>query len=173
MKITKKLKATAYHEAGHCVAASSFGLSIESVSIHSDAGSYGRLKGKEWFKWNAVQPARIAKNRLIAIVSLAGPEAETKFLGRRNKTGALDDEFKCYKYAHDLTRSPTQAKALFSYFQICAKELFTTHLGNDTKWWPCVERVAEGLLEKGLLDQKQVISLMYSPVLNKPVSLKN
>lgn len=80
-----RLECTAYHEAGHAVAAASFGCRFGMVTLYSDAASESAITGPlqiDLFKC-AFPPGQ--PDRLLQVLTIlwAGTAAETQFIGRR------------------------------------------------------------------------------------------
>jgi hypothetical protein len=82
------LKATAFHEAGHALAAHVFGFPIERVTVVPAAGDY---LGAIWLVDPTVQHANLAKG---IIYSLAGYAAERRLLGVKGWVTGVEPDFR-------------------------------------------------------------------------------
>lgn len=92
----RSLEATAYHEAGHAVASLALGRGVRRVSIVPDlaAGTLGLATnhGLPSFRPDVRDDAPTqAKAEREILILLAGPAAEERFTGRRNRAGAAGD----------------------------------------------------------------------------------
>ncbi len=94
----KQLTATAYHEAGHPVAAIEVNLPVKEVSIipNTERNSLGQCsepKAPRWLLDAEYDVSLRVRDRLerMMIVLLAGPIAEARWTGRRNHVGACGD----------------------------------------------------------------------------------
>lgn len=127
---------TAYHEAGHAVAALVLGRPVAWVSIRPDRVFLGICK----FDKGVFRPSEDWIER-EAIISLAGPAAEAGFTGEMDWAGAARD----YDYAFELARGrggeTKKADRLVKRWLAKADHL----LGRgDT--WDAVERIAAELM---------------------------
>lgn len=91
--ISKQLRATAFHEAGHAVAAFHLGIVVKRVSIvrgedHNGLVSSSLPKGFDPDSVNLRNRGIVESN---IIMCLAGPIAEKHFTGRYNHVGARQD----------------------------------------------------------------------------------
>jgi len=134
--MTDPREITAYHEAGHAVAALVLGRPVAWVSIRPDRKYLGLCAfGKGVFR-----PSEDWVER-EAIISLAGPAAEAGFTGEMDWPAAARD----YDYAFDLARGrggdAKKADRLVKRWLAKADHL----LGRgDT--WEAVERIAAELV---------------------------
>jgi len=91
----KSLMQTAYHEAGHGVAASLMKIRFTRLSIISDEDSLGRMSGSKWTSnFNPeYTDQKILRSRIERhiIVLLAGYAAVMIFAGVKNRQGAKSD----------------------------------------------------------------------------------
>jgi len=80
-----RLERAAYHEAGHAVAAASFGCRFGMVALSPDADSESAISGPlqiDLFKC-AFPPGQPARLLQVLTILWAGTAAETRFTGRR------------------------------------------------------------------------------------------
>jgi hypothetical protein len=91
----KGLMQTAYHEAGHAVAAFLMKIRFTGLSIISDDDSFGRMSGSKWTSKFAREHAdkKILRSRIEVrmIVLLAGYAAGMIFSGIKRRDGARKD----------------------------------------------------------------------------------
>ena len=90
-----RLNATAYHEAGHAIAAWRNYLTFKYVTIKPEAGSLGHMlhnRLPKWFKPDieSTDRQRLHGERLI-VTNFAGQIAEAKFRRRRPRYGMHGD----------------------------------------------------------------------------------
>src|ERR1039457_1771641 len=91
------LEKTAYHEAGHAVASVFLFLPFRSVTIKPNKDSLGVVQYRKFSEhfWTAVEikrtPAIVDKMERHIKSSLAGPIAEQRATGRKNKIGGYND----------------------------------------------------------------------------------
>jgi len=87
-----KDQATAYHEAGHAVAAFYVERAFTNISIEEDEDSFGRVIRRapgEWFRPDAEVDGRTRRRiEQDIMIGLAGPLAEERFTGTSNDAGA-------------------------------------------------------------------------------------
>jgi hypothetical protein len=156
------LEAIAYHEAGHAVAAWSSRFKLIGASIEPQAGSSGRLQFKNPLKRIRLDlPGDSPRTRIrvenAVITCLAGPLAQRRYRPRayRHWHGS-DDHARALDLAIRLCGSGPSTAAYLKWLNIRTKQLLDVH-------WASVERVANGLLNKGTLDADDLLSLMLPP----------
>jgi ATP-dependent Zn protease len=147
---------TAYHEAGHAVAALMLGLPLEEVSITMD-GEHGLVGGTHCrprlahldpdTHWGRVSPEDAGQLRAAIMVSCAGPLAEARCTGRFTWRCGEGDRETAMEYARYMRHDPAAFQA---YLDAIFRQ--TAELINATRTWPLVEAVAQALLERGRLD---------------------
>jgi hypothetical protein len=158
-----KLRATAYHEAGHAVAAHvlRMPIGITTVVPNAERGSLGHCEVRfpRWLELDGeLTPAGRFWIERNAQVSFAGSEAERLFTGRYNHKGASSDYHSAvvpagYLYEGELL------EIYLKLHQRCARALVSSEM-----WKPCIEAVAKQLLEKQTLrplDVRQVIAAVF------------
>jgi ATP-dependent Zn protease len=111
----REREATAYHEAGHAVAALHLGRVVKTVSIVPDEETFGRvahypITGK-WLQPDVHIDAR-TRDYLedVITIMLAGPVAERKAHGRWNHIGASGDRKVALNTALHLVGSERQLR---------------------------------------------------------------
>jgi hypothetical protein len=130
---------SAYHEAGHAVAAVLLGFQFKHVTIAPEEGSLGHvLYGIYTMFLNVGRRAYRRDLRDYLVCNRAGPLAEERHTGHRNDDGAADDddEFRDILYPMYGERREQYDRDLTGQ----AGQLVTTH-------WRSIERVAYALIE--------------------------
>ena len=148
-------KATAYHEAGHAVAAIENRVKLIRVSIIPDDDSSGRCnytypewKGSPDSENNSKWRYRLEK---LAIGTLSGMAAEGLYLGHDPEDGYEDDQHRAICYLSYLTGSNEELGAYFEWIKRRARGLVRTPIVRLT-----IEAVAEVLLDKQVLSGTEV-----------------
>ena len=128
--------ATAFHEAGHAVAALALGRPVAWASIRPDRQYLGMCAfGKGVFR-----PSEDWVER-GAIIALAGPAGEAGFTGEIDWEGARHDHDYAFELARGRGGDDRKANRLVKRWLAKADHL----LGHDTHW-EAVERIAAELL---------------------------
>lgn len=137
--------ATAYHEAGHAVAAIELGFQFDHVTIIPDEteNSLGHILYAHYTMFLNIGHRQFTRDlRDYLIANRAGPIAAERYTGQWNEVGAVSDDANFWRtlwqmygergdrHARDLTR---QARKLVRL------------------QWPAIERVAQGLLRERTL----------------------
>jgi ATP-dependent Zn protease len=159
------LECTAYHEAGHAVAAWWLGIPHRRVDIIPDEGD-GRL-GACWHyrppPW--VQPdvdlsprAQDWLERRIKVLQ-AGAIAEKRFRGQANRAGARDDLARAIDYARYVAGDGRALTAYLKYLSFATEDLLCR-----SYIWEAVAFVARALLDRGQLTRKEVKALAIEAV---------
>lgn len=141
--------ATAYHEAGHAVAALALRIPVKRVSIVGDAkrGVAGHVY---------LGPSRsVDAMHKQGIVALAGEAAQRRYNPRsvRAHHGGGDRQAVA-EYALERTGSGEQATLLARLWELQARDLVE-------KRWDTIQRVAIALLEWQTLDAERVRTLAF------------
>lgn len=130
-KLIDEEKATAYHEAGHAIAAYRFGHYGGTIGIIPQDGRLGfSLSENEW--------ADGSKDIEQIIVLFAGFASEQKYNPDANKLGSSDDDEKAY----DLLSHTNETE---SNLRLKAREIIDAN-------WEIIEAIAEKLFEYQILD---------------------
>jgi ATP-dependent Zn protease len=137
--------ATAYHEAGHAVAALALDRPVVKVSIRPDRDRLGIcFFGKAVFR-----PSEDWLEREV-LIALAGLAAEAKRTGEYQREAAGRD----LRYARGLSlqRAGSQRQAERLERRLLSK---AEHLLDRRANWRAVERIAEALLQSGEISGRQ------------------
>jgi len=162
-KQTKALKATAYHEAGHAVAALRLNVSVRSVSIVPTKGSLGRMAHyrKTGFSPDIDITSLRAKGVLErdAIVTLAGPAAEKRYTGRYNGHGAGSDIDRVLNLLSYACPDEKVLRAYFHYLRESAAAMM-----RSEHVWAQVAAVARELLKQETIGRAAFLDVANSAV---------
>jgi ATP-dependent Zn protease len=152
-----ELECTAYHEAGHAVAAFALGRGVRHVSIEPDLekGSLGHcrkhhlpsLKDAEFADDTPRHRTRMERE---IICFFAGGIAERHFRGRRNNVGASRDLTAAVSLAECLCGSLKETEAYLNWLYIRAENLVLVQ-----HHWAGVQRMAKELLAHRILTGRQ------------------
>ena len=151
---SKRLIKTAYHEAGHAVAAFFLRLPFRHITIEPEGESLGHVLcdnalGKKTdlhindalYEMNARVERRIEAS---VICDFAGLAAEAKYAGRHDWRGAASDFHNSVKYASYVCGCvQEETEAYLKLQRIRAKNMM-----NVGFQWAAVEALAEALLER-------------------------
>ena len=152
-KFTKALQATAYHEAGHAVAAVYYRTRLKRATIIPEGDTTGHcLQLPPSLRGIDIEPTLrlegLARDRVM--VSLAGRAAQLKFWSRGTRFYHARSD---YERAVDLlgrfTRTTEELEAYMKLMVIRARYFIET-------WWPQISAVAEALLREKTLTGAQV-----------------
>jgi len=154
----KELRVTAYHEAGHAVAAFMLRRGISYVTIEADKDSLGSCKHPRGIReFSTLDVAAIVDLRLRAkvereiMILFAGDIAERQFRHRRRQVrGSWAD----YGYAVDLADYVTTGD---NELELYLDWLYgrTENLITRIDVWPAIEALATALLEDKRIGQRR------------------
>jgi ATP-dependent Zn protease len=161
MTPTKKLEATAYHEAGHAVASFLLHRGFRRVTIIPGEGFLGQLVMTQ--KPRTIHPdyetdarTELWLRREI-IIDLAGPVAEKLHTSRGNwKIGGSKDLHKAVDLASYIMGDPDEIGAYLDWLT-----LSTTNMLKRPDHWPIVQALAAELLERKVIGAKRARALMW------------
>jgi hypothetical protein len=128
---------TAYHEAGHAVAALALGRPVAWVSIRPDR----KFLGVCAFQKGVFRPSEDWVER-EAVIALAGPAAEAGYTGQLDWVGAAHD----YDYALDLARGRGGRDGKKADRLVKRWLAKADHLLGRGNTWDAVERIAAELV---------------------------
>jgi hypothetical protein len=155
-------ESTAYHEAGHLVAAYFLGVPFAkiAVTIVPDEGSSGRFMDRLMFSTGELEFGSSDRTKLkaerLAQVCLSGMAAQRRYRPSSVPSWHPTGD---YRQAHDLissiSGSPEETQAYLNLILVRASMMF-----DDPYRWRCVEAVAAGLIEKKTLFRREAVSLI-------------
>lgn len=152
----KRIIATAYHEAGHAVAARILGARVDKVSIVPDENYSGHVLHENLLRGLNLEcdnsnRVRLRIERKVKI-SLAGPEAQRHFSSRswQHYHGQRDHE-NVIDFLSCVTRSDEELRAYCRLLEIQTRQLVTQPF-----IWSQIGSLAEKLLKAKVLTGKQV-----------------
>ncbi len=140
------LRATAFHEAGHAVAAMALGISFTHITIGLNGADLGGVTfvGPEW-----LDPDAVTLSALIATL-YAGRIAESRFTGRTARRGALSD-YESVRALADSFLETDDREASLKKARHRAEEVIDSH-------WTKVERLADALLRRTRLAHDEALT---------------
>ena len=160
-KHSKQLIATAYHEAGHAVAAHFLKIPITKVTIEPDDDSLGHVRRKnlprpvyEALRSGGLTLHMIDKIERNIIMPLAGGAAERRHRGRSNYVGSWQDRDRVVDFVDRLSASGEEASAYYRLQLVRARGLI------ESKWY-AVEAVAQALLAATTLTGEDVKRIVH------------
>lgn len=148
----KKRETTAYHEAGHAVAAFLNGFEIEFATIKRCGDAAGMVKAlpKGKLDLRNGSPHMRAKIESCLIMTLAGDAAQRKFAPRSSRNWQTSsDRESATDMALAVCGTGESATAYIAWLAIVTRDLIQSR-------WQSVERVAAALLEKETLSGQEV-----------------
>jgi ATP-dependent Zn protease len=151
--------ATAYHEAGHAVAAWLRGMKFREVSIlpNASANSLGHLLHAGEPRWfhpeYDVSLRTVARVENHILVCFAGPAAEARLRGRHNWRGAGSDMQQAADMVSFLCGSAEEEEAYLKLVRIRARGLVEAH-------WVKVEAIAMALMDRRRLTWVEVDTII-------------
>ena len=149
-----EIQHTAYHEAGHAVAACLVRRAFASVSIVQDEDSLGRVLfapyGKAFFDdlpHGTIENLAMRRKVESEIITAYGGEAATlRLTGEPEPVGAAGDRGKVADFVILVTGSMEEAEAYGNWLWCRTKAMLAS-----PRVWPAVEAVVEALLDRQTL----------------------
>ena len=160
MKRTKALESTAYHEAGHAVAAWRYGVRTKRLSIVPEPSFAGQHVRHPYFgginqEWGSSPRAQRRVENMV-LVCCAGPAAQRRFnpKGFRNYH-AEGDWYQAINLLSHLTGDDEILSAYFKLIDLRARKFVA-----QPSVWPLIEGLAETLLEREHLTGMEVRAII-------------
>lgn len=160
----KSLRKTAYHEAGHVVAAVVEGIRFRSVTIRPDADTLGRVMFRKWPVWAMPDSPRYNQQRARswfesrARIALAGRMAEeyhTKQLAPRH-THAQDYRA-VVNFAYEVCGFKDECDAWIEYLYLGARNRLIRK-----PYWAAVRALANELMKQKTIGEAEARRIIAS-----------
>jgi hypothetical protein len=156
-----ELRATAFHEAGHAVAAFVLGRAFTRVSIEPQGATLGRCSFRppgEWFRPDErVDGATRRRLEERIMISLAGPEAEALLTGVHDEEAAEEDVERAFSHACFMTGDEAEAWAYLTWLRHR-----TLNLMRPPGFVAAIEALAAELLERREVSYRRARSVIES-----------
>jgi len=152
------LTATAYHEAGHAVAAHVLKFPIRSVSIVQDLDTAGRMVYRSplagiRLDFDGSDRARLRAESAI-IVALAGPAAQRRYSPRSVRSWHASGDYELAgELAMRVNGSAAATNAYLKWLQIRTGDLLAGR-------WRTVDALARALIEQKTIDGNSAVTAM-------------
>jgi hypothetical protein len=150
------IRETAYHEAGHAVAAWNYGVRFKHVTIIAEEDSFGHLMHSppKWFHPDYDSSDRMAmRAQRYIIISFAGQLAQAKFRGKHPRWGMGSDNRNAVNMAFYMCGSE---KTVDAYLRSCWSA--SNDLVNVR--WREIKVVAKALLARNILKYEDVLEVI-------------
>lgn len=151
-------RATAYHEAGHAVIALRLERRIKSATIVPRDNYLGCV---QYGKWGRGQPDAHLTQRVVEklerdiLCAFAGPVAEAKFTGRRNKIGASGD----YQIIVDRATYLHGDDRVLEKYLVYMEARAACYVSEPVNWL-CITRLAKTLLKQKTMSSDAVLQAL-------------
>lgn len=159
-------KCTAYHEAGHVLAAILLREEFEFVTIKEDSDSFGKVVSRSGnhyeYEYNSIMdPCQFSKYFLSDFRKIAGLVAEKMYLGKKNFSGAKAD----LTAIIDTTIADLPESFNKKYLSFLSEYVFNVFciVSNRIR----LEAVADELLIRETLSYSDVLEIMRRSLLRK------
>lgn len=156
----RRREATAYHEAGHAVAALHEDRPFKYVTIKPSEDSIGHVH----YEASVVRTsARMADRNFMdygrLLVSLAGCKAERRRMGRHNHAGAYED----YRRAVEVVCLTGETGGMMEdrpFVRSVVRAAMQEAEDLVNMWWPEVDAVAKALVARETLSRSDVLDVI-------------
>ncbi len=173
------MKEVAYHEAGHVAAQAFTGIEwshVVSASIIPTATTLGRVTGNRSFAENCLSdypmPVKQSVGWMVLLRSLGGRGAEKRFVGEDYEEEIADsDSDELDEEGTDLYRAYAVARIMsyprMPYWRILTlAERWTIEMFDLPEVWDTVEKFAQLLLERGVIEDLDLIDSNFRGILD-------
>lgn len=166
MRTSKSLEATAYHEAGHAVAAwrLGVGLSKQALSIVPNEDSVGRINHSNPLFRVDLEMDKSDRARLraekVAQICLAGGVAQRRFNARSYRHAHIKPDLHEAVNVLGYFAEGDELEAYLRLIQVRARHMF-----NRPFVWRCVQALAGALLARKQLSAREVKRIIHATVL--------
>jgi hypothetical protein len=159
-----RIQRTAYHEAGHAVAAYLRHWRFTGISIVPDRYTLGRcfFSQREIVLRTSRMRETRARLETLIVISLAGPAAERLISGRTNRRGALDDVREAEAYASCVAGSEEELRAYMQWLWE-----FTNNLIGAEPHWSAVKALAAELVARGQVGERRAREVIRDALLKR------
>jgi ATP-dependent Zn protease len=152
MRVSKKIKTIAYHEAGHVIVAVALKVPFERVSIVPADGALGCVKYcRELSPFGEWTSQDTAYARKMVVVLMAGMAAEERYNGKYNTGNVFEDRFDADALSLRLATGDHNTYLTKAYKR--AQRVLE-------KEWHKVDKIAQALLTQMELSSEAVNALL-------------
>lgn len=163
---SKRLVATAHHEAAHAVVAIALGSRVTKVSIVPGEDYLGIMRQPRIRKDTAEDVEYCYSDRALrwiereVVIYQAGRFGDKLVTRKNNWVGASSDNAKSFDLLYRACGSEREVKAHWRLLSIRAESMV-----NGPVWRPAIKRVAKRLLEVKTLTGREVKAIMFQPII--------
>ena len=144
---------TAYHEAGHAVAAYLLRKKFRYITVRPDGDYEGYMRHRRYTGYEQIKSRSASEKEIM--VSLAGGAAIYLLTGRRDRLGALVDHHKAMDLAENICASRRECKAFVNWLYVRIEGILRVQAN-----WHAVESLAEELLTQETISYKKAAGLI-------------
>jgi hypothetical protein len=158
-----QLALTAYHEAGHAVAAFERGVPVHHASIIPTEGTKGHIRHATTFRrsespeWDTSPRNRIKAERAVIIAFAGGIAQRHRF--PRSHVGDERDLANAVDVIEYFARSEEHLALWLRTLRQEAKDLIT-----GEQWWPVVEALAAKLMEQRQMRRAEIEECIHAAI---------
>jgi len=166
--MSAQLQSTAYHEAGHAVAAWALGVPVRSITIVRDGNvSLGSVTYAPVLSKRVLQPFKFKTSLQgiegetaalrYAVISLAGVVSQRKYAPRSVRRGHARHDYQAVIFSAEQAGCSDEQELKHWYRRALrrAEQLIE-------RKWPAVEAVASALIKKRELSGKEALAAIHS-----------
>ena len=158
----RRLRATAFHEAGHAVAAYHLHLRLRRISVGGDAGDVLGWLDLWLPRVSPGDTGNIRRTQAVEreiIVLLAGAQAERVGLGRSSCPASGADFFEAMRRAEAICHTSEELSACLRWLQ-----LRTHALIRSRTWRQAIDALAARLLERRTLGARETRAIIKAAI---------